>query len=128
MQTIELTGLSGGGRLPPVKATFGLDRRVGTALEASANNLGNLVAHANHPLVHAIDAAYSAHLPLTLSPDDIWLCITQAFALHVNLHSETLRKRLVRHEGKALIRVVRDRLTPSGLEDDWPGIFAEFSD
>lgn len=128
MQTIELRSISVPVRLPSVKAKLGLNKRTGSALEASAANLGNLVAHANHPLVHAIDTAYSTHLPLTLSPDDIWLCITQAFALHVNLHAETLRKRLVGHEGQALITVVRDGFTEFSPAKDWPGVFAEFAD
>lgn len=43
--------------------------------------------------------AFSQHRPLTLSPDCIWLVIEQGFAHHVIENAETLRHRLVRHDG-----------------------------
>lgn len=59
-----------------------------------------IVAAKHHPLIEAVGIAYAQHLPLTLSPDDIWLTIAQGFAHHIALNAETFRHRLVRHEGK----------------------------
>jgi hypothetical protein len=54
----------------------------------------------SNPLVGAIHLAFSRHLPLTLSPDAIWLTIVQGFSHHVNQFPEALRGRLVTHQGQ----------------------------
>ena len=54
----------------------------------------------SNPLVGAIHLAFSRHLPLTLSPDAIWLTIMQGFSHHVDQFPEALRGRLVTHEGQ----------------------------
>ncbi len=54
-----------------------------------------------HPLIDAVDTAYSRHWPLRISPDAIWMTIEQGFAHHVSENAEALRPRLVRHDGKA---------------------------
>lgn len=62
-----------------------------------------------HPLVAAVHLAFSRHLPLTLSPDAIWLTIVQGFSHHINNHAEALRGRLVRHEGRReLVEKIRE--------------------
>lgn len=52
-----------------------------------------------NPLVDAVHVAFSRHLPLLLSPDMIWLTILQGFSHHVRENAESLRGRLVRHQG-----------------------------
>lgn len=95
--------------------------------EAMGANGTNLVATGSHGFIHAVHTAFALHLPLTLSPDDVWLCVAQGFANHVNAHAETLRKRFVAHEGKATIRVVRNEFVKGSANNDWPGAFTEFS-
>lgn len=53
--------------------------------------------------------AYAEHRPLVLSPDDVWLCISQGFAQHVNQNAEALRDKLVFHEGKITLAVKTDQ-------------------
>src|SRR5262249_31065783 len=53
-----------------------------------------------HALIDAVHMAFSQHFPLALSPDDIWLVIAQGFSHHVAENAETLRHRLVRHQGR----------------------------
>jgi hypothetical protein len=53
-----------------------------------------------HPLIDAVHTAFSQHRPLALSPDSIWLVIAQGFGHHVAENAETLRGRLVRHQGR----------------------------
>ncbi|MBK9072370.1 MAG: DUF4419 domain-containing protein [Myxococcales bacterium] len=81
-----------------------------------------------HPLMGAVHLAFANHYPLVLSPDEIWLCIAQGFAAHVDLHAEELRGRFVRHTGKATIKVIRNEFSKGSPSNDWPGCFAEFSD
>ena len=44
--------------------------------------------------------AYADHRPLVLSPDVVWLIISQGFSRYVNAHTEEMRGLLVFHEGK----------------------------
>lgn len=97
-------------------------------IESCSRYHGKLIADVrSHPLIGALDAAFGAHYPLTLSPDIIWLTICQGFAHHVNMHAETLRQRLVKHEGKIQLVVERDDFVKGSPENPWAGVFAEFS-
>jgi hypothetical protein len=76
-----------------------------------------------HPLMQATNIAYSDHLPLILTPDIIWNCISNATAIYINKYSEELRKTFVDHEGKQTITV--QMLDRSGKE--WDSVFNKFS-
>ena len=49
--------------------------------------------------------AYANHQSLTLSPDMIWLLISQGFSRYVNAHAEELRPLIVSHSGKTELSV-----------------------
>jgi hypothetical protein len=95
-------------------------------VEACASNLGNLVRADIHPLVQAAHFAFAGHLPLALSPDDIWLCIVQAFGAHVNADTGALRARFGMPEGKRLIEITRNDFRRGSTKNDWPGAVKEF--
>jgi hypothetical protein len=78
--------------------------------------------------VGAVHFAYDNHYPLVLSPDMIWQCVMQGFAIHVNQNAETLRHRFVAHEGRVQIVVRRDEFVKGDPNNDWEGVFGEFSD
>jgi hypothetical protein len=103
-------------------------QRLRTAFEASDCNLGNLVACKLHPFLGAVHYAFAEHYPLILSPDDVWLCIAQGFALHVDANAEALRGQFVRHEGKAKIEIRRDEFVKGSPNNGWGACFSEFSD
>ena len=70
--------------------------------------------------------AYAEHKSITLSPDMMWLLISQGFARYVNAHSEELRSQLVYHEGKQDLAVeTKDDLLSS--EADWGKLMNNFS-
>ena len=115
-------------RMDNVTAAEAFRARLGAQVEASAANLDGLVAADVHPFVNAAHLAFDEHYALTLSPDDVWLCIAQGFAHHVELTAEQLRDRFVRHQGKAEIEVRRDEFVKGSPDNDWPGAFDEFSD
>jgi hypothetical protein len=79
-------------------------------------------------LVAAAELAFQHHLPLVLSPDHVWISIAQAFARHVSLNAEKLRRRLVDHEGALLLEVRRDDFHPDRKDNPWPEAIAAFSD
>jgi hypothetical protein len=76
-----------------------------------------------HPLIQAVHIAFSDHRPLVLSPDSIWLTIVQGFGHHVLENAETLRHRIVRHEGKKELCVETKSLSP----ELWPSFMSSFS-
>jgi hypothetical protein len=47
-----------------------------------------------HPLIDAVQTAFSQHYPLTISPDAIWLVIAQGFSHHIAENAEALRHRV----------------------------------
>lgn len=78
--------------------------------------------------VTALGVAFAGHYPLALSPDDIWLCIAQGFAMHVNQHPEVLRSRLVQHEGRAPLHVDGDGIFERAPTNPWPEVISQLSD
>ena len=56
--------------------------------------------YSTHAFVSAVNLAYAQHYPLVLSPDAIWMCITQGLSQHINTNAEKLRNMFVEHEGK----------------------------
>lgn len=75
----------------------------------------------------AIHIAYDAHLPLTLSPDDLWCVIVRGLAIHINENAEKLRHLFVSHEGKKslILEVLFSKGDPS---IDWEAVLAKFRD
>ncbi|WP_326560012.1 DUF4419 domain-containing protein [Micromonospora sp. NBC_01796] len=65
-----------------------------------------------HPLLSAVGRAFAEHRPLVLSPDVVWLTISQGVAQHVRLHAEELRSRLMAEPGRRL-EVVHDGPMPT---------------
>jgi hypothetical protein len=73
-----------------------------------------------------IYSAYADHHPITLSPDMIWLVISQGFALHVNKHAEELRKLFVDFEAKKELLVESNTITIDNPDSPWEDAFAGF--
>jgi hypothetical protein len=128
--TFDLPGVTAEAKpMPAVHVRDAIPKRIGTACEARAANVpGRLVPAPIHPFVHAAHLAFAHHLPLVLSPDDVWLCLAQGFAQHVELHAEELRHRFVQHAGKAELVVIRNDFIKGSADNDWPGVFASFSE
>jgi hypothetical protein len=80
-----------------------------------------------HPFVQAAHDAFFLHYPLVISPDDVWFCIAQGFAQHVNLHAEKLRHHFVSHSGKKKLIVERVDFE-LGRSNPWPEVFTSFSE
>ncbi|CAG8665138.1 24187_t:CDS:1 [Gigaspora margarita] len=71
----------------------------------------------------AILHAYNYHKHLRLSPDDVWLTISQGVSHHINYNPEKFRNRFVRHEGKQQILIqAGDIISPQTYEGNWPEV------
>jgi hypothetical protein len=100
----------------------------GLPVEALGASNSPFLPTEGNAFLRAVHAAYALHYPLVLSPDAVWLCIAQGFALHVNQNAEHLRGKLVRHEGQATIEVRRDDFVKGSPLNPWPEAFSAFSD
>src|SRR3954447_14714885 len=114
-----------GSRLDLRASVEGLLQRRIEAMDVSDEKL--VCCKDAHPFAQAAHDAFYDHCPLTISPDDIWFCIAQGFAHHVNLNAEALRHRFVGHEGK-LILVVEHGGIVLGKASPWHEAFTGFSD
>ena len=74
----------------------------------------------------ALYTAFATHRSVTLSPDMIWLLISQGFARYVNAHSEELRSLLVSHSGKKelVVYTEHDLLSKSA---EWSKVIGDFA-
>lgn len=70
--------------------------------------------------------AYADHRPLVLTPDVVWVVISQGFARYVNEHAEEMRSLLVSHEGKMdlVVQSSHDLLSPCA---DWTQLTTDFT-
>ncbi|XP_070532206.1 uncharacterized protein [Ptychodera flava] len=116
----------------PLRATSSRENltvRIKQKIESSYQTNANIVSSGGlHGLVQAVHMAYGNHYPLVLSPDMIWLCITQGLAIHINENSEQLREKFVSHSGKKEIKVRRDEFVKGLATNPWPEVFGEFSE
>ena len=84
----------------------------------------------NNAFISAVHTAFANHYPLVLSPDAIWLVISQGFANHVNANAESLRKSFVDHEGKKTIEILLDRgdFVKGSPKNPWGDVLDLFSE
>lgn len=111
-----------------VDAKEALEAVVDHDVEAFGCNATHVIRSHGHPFIAAVHEAFSLHLPLVLAPDDVWLCLAQAFAHHINASPEQWRSRLVGSDGRRTITIDRDDFSKGSPDNDWPGVFPEFSD
>lgn len=86
----------------------------------------NMRAFGKDAFYRCVVKAYATHQSLVLSPDMIWLLISQGFARYVNTHAEELRPMLVSHEGKMDLVVESTEDLLSG-KADWNALMAGFT-
>lgn len=87
----------------------------------------SLVNFGYHPFFNGMYQAYADHRPFVLSPDMIWLLISQGFARHVNNNSEELRKYFVDFDGKITLIVKTDNIRLDNPRSPWESVFPEFT-
>jgi hypothetical protein len=128
-RTIAVDNVPVGGEVfPTEKAKQSVENLLGTRVEACDSYSADVICQPGyHSLIAAAARAFDYHLPLVLTPDVIWLTIAQGLANHVNNNAETLRPRLVRHQGKARILVRRDDFVRGSPENPWAEVWPEFS-
>jgi hypothetical protein len=86
----------------------------------------SLVNYGYNSFFYGMYQAYAEHRPFVLSPDMIWLLISQGFARHVNANPEKLREYFGDSSGKLTLVVNSDN---DLLKDSthWETIFPQFT-
>lgn len=87
-----------------------------------------LVNFGPHSFLQGMYRAYAEHYPFVLSPDMIWLLISQGFATHVDIHAEELRSQIVDHSGKISLVVMDNRIRIDDPNAPWEELFPQFAD
>lgn len=87
----------------------------------------SLVSFGYHSFFNGMYQAYADHRPFVLSPDMIWLLISQGFARHVNNNAEELRSYFVDFTGKETLLVQNDSISLDNPNSPWETVFPEFT-
>jgi hypothetical protein len=85
-----------------------------------------LVTYGYHSFFDGMYRAYADHRPFVLSPDMIWLLISQGFAAHVRANPEGMRDHFVDFTEKMSLVVVSDEVPLDAPADKWESIFPRF--
>jgi len=87
----------------------------------------NIVNLGYHSFFNGMYHAYMDHRPIVLSPDVIWLLISQGFAQHINANAEKMRHHFVSFDGKLTLIVKTTSVTLENPDSPWETIFPEFT-
>ena len=74
-------------------------------------------------LYQSLVKAFEDHRPITLTPDVIWIVISQGLAYHVNTYPEQVRDRIVDFQGKKTLLTI----VPEDTDPDWETLIADFA-
>src|SRR5271154_1905243 len=99
---------------------------VGNGVEACSLSESSFIS-STHNLLSSINTAYDQHLPLVLSPDMLWLTISQGLSTHITNNAEQLRSQFVNFEGKKELIVREDAFVKGSPDNNWPHMLGEFS-
>ena len=80
-----------------------------------------------HPFLNGISTAYKEHRPFVISPDIIWLLISQGFARHITNNADELRNDFVNFQGKKVLTVVAKDIIMGRPDNNWEQVFPQFT-
>lgn len=104
------------------------DTLLPSGILATNPSSGPLVNFGFHSFFQGIRAAYAEHRPFVISPDMLWLLISQGFACHLQQHAEELRDCFVAHSGKVSLIIRNDQLSFDMPGAPWEQVFPLFTD
>jgi len=95
-------------------------------LEKNSQLPDSLVFYGEHPFLTGILTAYQEHRPFVISPDIIWLLISQGFARHISNNPEQFRNDIVSFENKKTLTVISNSIELGNPNSDWEAVFPQF--
>jgi len=91
----------------------------------STDRDNTIAASYSHGLMGALFTAYSKHVPLTLSPDDVWIAVCTAFGNYTVTHAEEMRDCFVDHNGTETIEIKGGSIDDYATEEAWVSFLGE---
>lgn len=80
-----------------------------------------------HPILEGYYQSYAKHIPVTVSPDILWMLIVQGFSRHIDQNAEKLRYKFVDFDGQKTLIVNGDEWTIEEItREGWESTFAAF--
>ena len=80
-----------------------------------------------HPILEGYYQSYAKHIPVTVSPDILWMLIVQGFSRHIDQNVEKLRNKFVDFDGQKTLIVDGDEWTIEEItREGWESTFAAF--
>jgi hypothetical protein len=96
-------------------------------IEKSSKLPDSLVTYGEHPFLTGILTAYKEHRPFVISPDIVWLLISQGFARHISNNSEEFRSQIVNFKNKKTLTVMSNEITLGNSNSNWEAVFSQFT-
>jgi len=87
----------------------------------------SLVNMGEHPFLSGILTAYREHRPFTLSPDIVWLLISQGFSRHIANNAEEFRKDIVSFKDKKTLTIIAEDIELGNRKSTWEAVFPQFT-
>jgi hypothetical protein len=87
----------------------------------------SLAYFGDNPVLTGFLTAYKEHRPIVLSPDMVWLLISQGFARHVANNAAALQKELVGFKEKKKLTVAVSDIKLGNAASSWEQVFPQFS-
>lgn len=97
------------------------------SLEKTSQFPDSLVTYGDHPFLNGILTAYKTHRPIVISPDIVWLLISQGFAKHISNNAEEFRKEIVNFENKKNLTIISQDIELGNPNSSWEAVFPQFS-
>lgn len=95
---------------------------------AKSNAPDSLVTFGYHSFFNGMYQAYADHRPFVISPDMMWLLISQGFARHITSNPEKYQTYFIdSKEKKTLAILSKTDLLSASKPEDWEGLFPQFT-
>lgn len=119
--TIKVEELSKPEKLLPVWKVVPKENAL--SINVDADSL--VLIYGAHPFFYGMYEAYANHRPFVLSPDMVWILISQSFSHHINANPEKYRDRMVDFQGEMSLTIESDQPLDKAQWDKLIPSFAE---
>ncbi len=97
----------------------------GNTLSVNVDADSLVLYYGMHPFFYGMYDAYAEHRPFVLSPDMVWMLISQGFSHHINANPEKYRDRMVDFQGKKSLVVESNKPLE---EAEWERLIPKFAE
>lgn len=109
-----------------VNQSYHLKTLYGPFVEAHGQSDKQFIPTNIHPFIYAAHKAYAEHRPLTISPDGIWLLISQGALSHLAAHSKEYKEFSASIQNNKML-ILDDPAFTSNSKSEWPKLINFFT-